>query len=59
VAQLTLILKSVLVIECDEEEESLFPKPLHRLDYQTGVLRLEFENTEATKIMLLLCGVKL
>ncbi len=56
--RITCELRALVVVECREAEEALLPPdPLHRLDYQTGWLRLEYPNTNESLVALRMCGV--
>lgn len=47
-----------IVIECiEDDEDRLPPGYLHRLDYQTGVLRFEYDNKPSTLVSLVICGM--
>jgi len=55
----TAYLSDRLVVECDENYEHHLPDPIHRIDYQTGVVRLEFPIDDSSLVALRVSGVEL
>lgn len=56
---LKVIRNTYLVIECTYNHENQLPIPNHRIDYQDGMIRLEYDRNTINLIALQLCGIKL
>jgi len=48
----------IVVVECSEVEAHVLPVPLHTINYQSGVLRLEYSYDTPTLVALRLCGIE-